>query len=334
MNALYFMLCKVTLTFLAPCVMLTLTGILFCNLTHNHCFNNSKNTLCWASEEGYMYWERVSEEIYLFTSERYALVNSVAVLTQAGIVVIDALPFPDEAEQIAQFLSKRTEMNVHSLLLTHHHMDHAYGLFAFPADVDVIAHERCRQKLLEVGEASLTQARQSDPAFQRVKLRIPTVTFDAGEMLIGAGNKNFRLFPLPGHTPDNIGVFLEEDRVLIAGDAVMAIPIIADGDWAQALHSLHVIGELAPETVIQGHGEVILRGEIQVVLDRYIHYLECVHEKAVMVLTSGKERRQIWNIPLEDCGLERVPLGIASHRLHVANILSIYDKLKAAQDAT
>jgi len=281
-----------------------------------------------------MYWERVSEEIYLFTSERYALVNSVAVLTQAGIVIIDALPFPDEAEQIARFLSLRTEMHVHSLLLTHHHMDHVYGLSAFPAELDVIAHELCRQKLLEIGEASLEQARQSDPAFKRVQLRIPTVTFNEGEILIGAENKNFRLFPLPGHTRDNIGVFLEEDRVLIAGDAVMAIPIIADGDWEQALNSLYIIKEMMPETVIQGHGEVILRGEVQVVLDRYIHYLECVHEKAVTMLESGKERKQIWNIPLEDCGLERVPLGIASHRLHVANILSIYDKLKAAQDAT
>jgi len=50
-----------------------------------------------------MYWERVSEEIYLFTSDRYALVNSVAVVTQEGIVVIDALPFPEEAKQIVSF---------------------------------------------------------------------------------------------------------------------------------------------------------------------------------------------------------------------------------------
>ena len=280
-----------------------------------------------------MYWERVSEEIYLFTSDRYALVNSVAVLTQAGIVVVDALPFPDEALQIARFLAGRTGMDIHSLLLTHHHMDHVYGLFAFPDTVDIIAHARCRQKLLDIGEASLNEARQSDPMFEHVKLRIPTITFDEGDLLIGAANKNFRLFPLPGHTDDNIGIFLEEDRVLIAGDAVMAIPIIADGDWAQALNSLHFIKEMAPETIIQGHGEVILRGEIRVVLDRYIHYLECIHEKAVTIFEAGKEYKQIWNIPLEDCGLERVPLGIASHRLHVANIISIYDKLKVAQQA-
>lgn len=278
-----------------------------------------------------MYWERVSEKIYLFTSDRYALVNSVAVLTEAGIVVIDALPFPDEATQIARFLALRTGLKFHSLILTHHHMDHAYGLFAFPPGLDLIAHERCRQKLLEVGESSLAEARQSDPVFDQVTLRIPTITFAEGEMQLNAGDKVFRLLPLPGHTDDNIGVFMEEERILVAGDAVMAIPIIADGDWEQAVNSLKLIREMMPETIIQGHGEVILRGEVKTVLNRYIAYLECVREKAARQLRLGRDRKQLWNIPLEECGLERVPLGIASQRLHVANLLSLYDKLKATQ---
>ncbi len=279
-----------------------------------------------------MYWERVSEEIYLFTSDRYALVNSVAVLTKEGLVVVDALPFPDEAEQIARFLSIRTGLDFHSLILTHHHMDHVYGLYAFPESLDVVGHELCRQKLLDVGESSLEEARHNDPTFERVKLRIPTITFAEGELFISAGNKTFRLFSLPGHTDDNIGVFFEEEQVLITGDAVMAIPIIADGDWQQAIDTLNHIKEMKPDTVIQGHGEVILRGEVQTVLDRYIAYLECVYKKAQGVLDEGRDRKKIWDIPLEDCGLERVPLGIASHQLHIANILSVYDKLKEEQE--
>ena len=85
-----------------------------------------------------MYWERVTEEIYVFTSERYALVNSVAFLTTEGIIVIDALPFPTEARKIAAFLGQQGSGRFHSLVLTHYHMDHAYGLFAFPEHLDVI----------------------------------------------------------------------------------------------------------------------------------------------------------------------------------------------------
>lgn len=280
-----------------------------------------------------MFWERVTEEIYIFTSERYALVNCVALVTEEGVVAIDALPFPEEARQIAQFLDLRGRGRFHSLILTHYHMDHVYGLYAYPQNLDIIAHELCRRKLLDVGEASLQQARASDPLFDEVTLRIPTITFEEGELQLVAGDKAMRLMPLPGHTDDNIGVFLEEERILITGDSVMAIPIIADGDWRQAIVTLQQIKKLAPETIVQGHGEVILRGEVQAVLDRYINYLECVEEQARKVIKRGKPRQTIWDIPLETCGLERVPLGIASHQLHVANILTVYDRLRAEQEA-
>ena len=279
-----------------------------------------------------MYWERVSEKIFIFTSDRYALVNSTAVLTERGTVVIDALPFPDEARQIARFLEIRSGMDFYSLILSHHHMDHAYGLYTFPEKLDVISSELCRPRLLDIGESSLAQAREGDPTFEEVTLRIPTVTFDSGEFLVDAGDKTFKLFPLPGHSADNIGILIEEDEVLITGDAVMAIPIIADGDWQQEIDTLKLIKEMKPDTVVQGHGEVILRGEVNTVMDLYISYLDCVREQAEQVLRKGKDRKEIWDIPLETCGLERVPLGVASHQLHVANILSVYDKLKAEQE--
>ncbi|MBN1259271.1 MAG: MBL fold metallo-hydrolase [Anaerolineae bacterium] len=278
-----------------------------------------------------MYWERVTEEIFVFTSDRYALVNSVAVLTEEGVVVVDALPFPDEARQIAAFLDARGRGRFHSLILTHYHMDHVYGLFAFPDHLDVFAHELCRQKLLEVGELSLAEARKADPVFDEVRLRFPTITFTTGEMVVDAGDTTLRLIHMPGHTADNIGVFLEQERILFTGDSVMAIPIIADGDWRQELETLQRIKDLAPETIVQGHGEVILRGEIKTVLDRYIKYLKCVEDQARKVLKKGAARDTIWEIPLEACGLERVPLGIASHQLHVANIMAVYDTLKAEQ---
>ncbi len=280
-----------------------------------------------------MYWERVSEEIFLFTSDRYAMVNSVAILTEKGTIVVDGLPFPDEAKQIARFLEIRSGMDFHTLILTHHHMDHVYGLYAFPEQLDVIGSELCRQRLLEVGESSLAEAREGDPAFEEVTLRLPTVTFGSGDVFLDTGDKTLRLFPLPGHTPDNIGIFIEQDEVLIAGDAVMAIPIIADGDWEQEIATLKLIKEMEPDTVVQGHGEVILRGEVKTVMDEYIHYLECVRRQAEMVLKKRRDRKEIFDIPLEACGLERVPLGIASHQLHVANILSVYDRLKAEQES-
>ncbi|MCD4738897.1 MAG: MBL fold metallo-hydrolase [Anaerolineae bacterium] len=279
-----------------------------------------------------MYWERVTEEIYLFTSERYARVNSVAIRTQEGIVVIDVLPFPNEAKKIAKFLSIQGGGRFHSLILTHHHADHSYGLFAFPAYLELIAHERCRQKLLALGEESLVETRRNHPIFEQVTVRLPTITFEEESLFVCAGDYTLHLLSLPGHTADNIGVYLEEEQILVAGDAVMAIPIIVQGDWRQEIQTLQKVKELAPLTIIQGHGEVILRGEVNTVMDRYINYLTCMEEKTRKLLDDNKPRDLIWDIPLEACGLERVPLGLGSQQLHSANIFSIYDQLKAERE--
>ena len=76
---------------------------------------------------------------------------------------------------------------------------------------------------------------------------------------------------------------------------------------------------------------MILRGEIDVVLDRYISYLECVREHAETALKENWRRRRFDEVSLESCGLERVPLGIASQQLHIANILTLYNEFKAEQ---
>ncbi|MEA3307887.1 MAG: MBL fold metallo-hydrolase [Chloroflexota bacterium] len=279
-----------------------------------------------------MYWERVTEEIYLFTSERYARVNSVAIRTKEGIVVIDALPFPSEAKQIANFLSAQGNGHFHSLMLTHHHADHSYGLFAFPAYLELIAHASCRQKLLTEGAASLAETKRNHPSFNQVTIRIPTITFEEESMFVRAGDRTFQLFSLPGHTEDNIGIYLKEERVLIAGDAVMAIPVIAQGNLQREIQTLQKIKNLAPLTILQGHGEVILRGEVDTVIDHYIDYLTCVEKKARQLVVDNKPRDLIWDIPLEACGLERVPLGLGSQQLHTANVFSVYDQLKAVRD--
>ncbi len=278
-----------------------------------------------------MFWERISDTIYMFTSERYALVNSVAIQTEEGLIVVDAPPFPDEAKQILRFLSQRVGTRYRALVTTHHHMDHVYGLHVFPQDLPVIGHALCRKTLLEVGESALEETRRSDPAFDEVTLRIPDITFESDGLLFTAGQTTLRFMGFPGHTVDNIGVYLESEQLLIAGDAVMAIPIIARGDWQQAIASLEKIMQLKPETIVQGHGELILRGEVDEVLTRYIRYIECVVKKAEDAFKAGKERKELAKISLEACGLERVPLGLASQRLHVANLYSIYDQLKTAQ---
>ncbi|NIT56042.1 MAG: hypothetical protein GWN00_07325, partial [Aliifodinibius sp.] len=48
--------------------------------------------------------ERVSDDIYVFTSSLYAQVTASAVVQKEGIVVVDTLPYPEETQSMISFL--------------------------------------------------------------------------------------------------------------------------------------------------------------------------------------------------------------------------------------
>ena len=63
-------------------------------------------------------------------------------------------------------------------------------------------------------------------------------------MNLRIGKKTLTMVPFPGHSPDNIGVIVEEDRVMFAGDVFMPIPYIVDGDVDEMVLSLKEIGKM------------------------------------------------------------------------------------------
>ena len=157
-----------------------------------------------------------------------------------------------------------------------------------------------------------------------VQLRLPSITFDQ-EVILHLGDRNMRLIPLPGHTLDSIGVYVEEDKILFAGDAVMPVPYIVGGDRAAMIDSLHVIGQLSPENIVQGHGDVILRGEVEEVLETSIFYLETIYEKVKEAVEAGAPPESVAEINIEQCGKSRIPLNGLVQQLHEANLLYLYD---------
>jgi len=83
--------------------------------------------------------ERVTENIYVFTSEAYAQATAGAIVTSEGTVVIDTLPFPRETREMVDFLRRESKRGIRYVINTHHHADHVYGNFLFDEAV-------CRQR--------------------------------------------------------------------------------------------------------------------------------------------------------------------------------------------
>ena len=269
--------------------------------------------------------ERVTEDIYVFISSLYVEATATVVITPEGAVVIDTLPFPQETNQVRDFALRRCPQGVRYVVNTHHHADHVYGSYLFP-EAELIAHRRCRQILLKVGEESLERAQAQTPALASVKLRIPQLVFET-EMLLRLGEKTLHFMHAPGHVPDGLIVHIREDKVLVASDVLTPVPLIVRGDSKELIRSLRRIKTLNLENAIQGHGGVLLRGEIDETVDENIAYLRCIEKQVRAVIEKGLPRSELDKIDIEACGKSRIPLGGLVQRLHKANLEYLYTEM-------
>ena len=274
-----------------------------------------------------MHVERASEDIYIFTSERYAQVTASLIVSGNTGVLIDTLPFPEETAQIALLAHKRCPDGVRYIIYTQHEADHIYGAYLFPR-AEIVAHTRAREFMIAKAYAALEQAKTSSREFEHVGIRLPTFTFSQGTFTLRLPGKTLEIFPTPGHTPDSVAVLLHEERLLFAGDTVMAIPTIASGDVNQLKDSLTRIAGMQLESIVQGHGEMILRGEIKEVMRRSINYLDNLQAKVQNIIETNGTREQARAITIESCGLQRVLLNGVVGPLHTANVLALYDRMK------
>lgn len=274
--------------------------------------------------------ERVSDDIYVFTSEVYAQVTAGAVVGSDGAVLIDTLPFPAETLQIKDFLENRLGARVKYVINTHYHADHTNGNYLFP-HAEIIGHRLCREKLDTTGRKGLERAKQHSADLTAVQIALPHVLLTHGPLYIHLGKKTLQLFPTPGHSLDSLAVLLKEDRILFAGDMMMPVPHIADGDSDELVRSLQAIPSMGLENIIQGHGEVVLRGEIDDAVRANLRYLESVRRKVELMIKRKRPREAVREIDIESCGKSRIPLNGAAVQLHQANCYALYDKLTGAR---
>lgn len=274
-----------------------------------------------------MHRERVSENVFWFQSEVYAQVTAGAIAGPQWAVVIDTLALPDETLGMREFIEHELSVPVRYVINTHYHADHAWGNCFFPG-ATVIAHARCRELLEERGGPSLETAKKQNPAMRQVKLVLPNMTFENGELTLRVGKKNLIIMPAMGHSEDGIAVLVEEDRVLFAGDAFMPLPYVVDGNIDDISASIKKIGRMGLENIIQGHGDIILRGEIDAAVKENLTYLANI-KRAVKSASRRKNAVDVIDtIGIEDSGKSRVYLGGLAESLHRRNLRALLHQIQ------
>lgn len=270
--------------------------------------------------------ERVADNIYSFQSAIYAQVTAGAVVGPDWAIVIDSLALPEESLAIRDFIEQELQLPIRYVINTHYHADHSWGNCYFPG-ATIVSHTLCRQLLDTVGRASLEEARKGNTPFRNTKIVLPHLTYSEGSMSIRVGKRTLTMIHLPGHSADNIGVLVEEDRVLFAADILMPIPYLVDGDIDEMITSLKMISKMGLENVVQGHGDIVLRGEVEVSVKDNLAYLSAIRR----VVRQASRRKYpmdfLSQADIESCGKSRVLIGGLAEELHQRNLYSLYEHL-------
>jgi cyclase len=270
--------------------------------------------------------ERVSDNVFSFQSDVYAQVTAGAVIGPSWAVLIDTLATPEESLEVRNFIEQDLDVPVRYLINTHYHADHTWGNCFFPG-ATVISHSLCRQWLMERGQKALQEASRQNNIFRQVKIVLPHLTFEENGINLRVGKKTLTLIPMGGHSADNLAVLVEEDRVLFAGDTFMPMPYIVDGDIDQMTASLKKISKMGLENVVPGHGDIVLRGEIDATVKENLTYLSNIRK----VVRKASRRKYPMDMldytDVESCGKSRVLIGGLAGELHRRNLRALFRQL-------
>jgi len=238
---------------------------------------------------------RVSDRVWYFRGEgavpsaanKGFTSNAGFVITGEGVVVFDALGTPALGEAMIAAIASVTKEPVKLVIVSHYHADHVYGLQAFAArGIPIWANEKGRAYLQSPASAERLAQRRAELApwvddRTRVVAADRWLRFDASpEIGFAFGKTKFRLIEVGGaHSPEDIMLWMEDERLLFSGDLYFTgrIPYVGNADSKAWLLALDRIVRLEPRTVIPGHGAMSTRVAEDIGLTR--GYLTFLREK-------------------------------------------------------
>ncbi|MFI6938584.1 alkyl sulfatase dimerization domain-containing protein [Streptomyces sp. NPDC050418] len=237
----------------------------------------------------------------------YPAFANVAVFdTGDGLVLVDSGDVRT-AEPLRDAVRAQSDAQVTTVVFTHGHVDHVFGVGPFDTEADdagharpeVIAHEavtaRFDRYVQTAGYNSWINRKQFGvPALQwPTSYRYPDTTYRT-QLTFRRGELTFELVHARGETDDHTYVWVPELKVLCTGDLFIWNSPNAGNpqkvqrypeDWARALRAMQ---ELGAEVLLPGHGVPIVGTErIHQALDDTARLLETLCEQTRTLMNEG-----------------------------------------------
>ncbi len=255
--------------------------------------------------------------------------NAAFVVTPAGVVVIDALGSPALADRLMAEIRKVTPQPVTHVIVTHYHADHIYGLQAFRKQgAHILAHRAALEYLnSETARQRLEVSRQDLAPWVDAQTRLlPADEWIDGDRVLVVGGMRFMLKHVgPSHTPEDLVVYLPQEKVLFAGDLVFRsrIPFVGQADSGHWIQALDVLLAHDAATIVPGHGPLSseARKDMQLTRD-YLAYLRTTMGEAARNLDPFEEAYKAtdWS------AFEHLPLFRVANRMNAYNTYLLMER--------
>jgi glyoxylase-like metal-dependent hydrolase (beta-lactamase superfamily II) len=257
------------------------------------------------------------------SANRNFISNAGFIVTDDGVVVVDALGSPTLATELLAEIKRVTPQPVRYVIVTHYHADHIYGLQAFKAaGATVLAHSAGREYLNSDTAQKRLEASQHELA-PWIDKNTRLVTADrwlADEQTqLRAGSYDIVIRHVgPAHTSEDLVVFVPQLGVLFSGDLFFRgrIPFVGQADSRLWIASLERLIDYKPRVVIPGHGAVSTDPMADLMLTRdYLVHLRRTMGEAARNLEPFEEAyaRADWS------RYEGLPLFRAANRMNAYN---------------
>jgi glyoxylase-like metal-dependent hydrolase (beta-lactamase superfamily II) len=205
-------------------------------------------------------------------------------------VLVDA-GMPKSGKEIVQAAEKRFGTNnpPAAIILTHGHFDHVGSIVALLNKWPVPVYTHPMEFPFLTGELAYPEPDTSVEGGMLAKISSfyphePINITEALQILPADGSvpglPDWKWIHVPGHSPGQIALFRESDRLLIAADAIITVkqdslyrvltqkkevcgpPVYLTTDWGAAHQSAQRLAALNPQILIPGHGTAMQGAEL------------------------------------------------------------------------
>lgn len=181
--------------------------------------------------------------------------NVAFLVTEEGVLVIDAKTYPYQAEELLAKIKEITDKPIKYLIFTHYHADHTWGAQSLPAAKVTVSHINTRKNMekfglpqieeyttkifpqqikeleqkiekleaekspkLEEAEKELAQTKKQFEEFKQLKLVLPDLTFKKKAVMHICCQKVKLLYMGNGHTDGDTIVYFPDEKAIHMGD--------------------------------------------------------------------------------------------------------------------